>query len=690
MPLTFHHFSRKGYSLFAALGHEVRIGVLSAATLATASPCLGAPATICSESDTLRGERVLDEATVSAVSLVPLAADVAARQVTTFSRDDIAAAGVTSINDLLKLCAGVDVRQRGPHGIQTDIGIGGGTFDQATILLNGVNISSPHTGHLSADLPVSPHDIERVEVLEGAAARVFGTQAFTGVINIVTKRSSRDTKIEGDLYAAGGQYGYANVGGSLSFYDQRLSANYTRADGATAHSAFQSTRAFFQGSLPIGSQRADMSIPLEGEAARRGERGSQGALLSYSVGYSNKPFDANTFYGASSTDQWERNERWMAAVGLKTAIGHVHIEPTISWNRWYDHYQWHKGSPAGENRHRVDTYSANLKNWVAWLAGTTAFGVEARNEGILSTKLGEKMDAQQGDNSTDETAHFTHSANRTNLSAYLEHNVVYRQWTFSAGVLANLNTALDHRWRFYPGADLAWRPHRHWTLSANWNMALRMPTFTDLYYSGANIEGNRHLQPERTQDAALHIQWRRPSIMADFTGTFSHRTNMIDWVVWADDVTNTFRSGNFTLNNFGIRANAAWLPRELWRNCPLRKLAVQYAWLNSDMTYPSPITASKYAMEYLRHKVVATADGRLWNSLHLSLAWRWQQRTGMYADAYSLMDARLSWDDQHPHKSIKGWSTYVEAKNIFNHQYVEYGYVKQPGAWVIAGVLLRM
>lgn len=646
MPyLTFHHFNRKGYSLFAALGQEVRIGVLTAATLATAAPCLAQAHEIAVlQSDSLSRELLLDEATVTAASLAPLATDVATRQVMTFSRDDIAAAGVTSINDLLKLCAGIDLRQRGPHGIQTDIGIDGGTFDQVTLLLNGVNISSPHTGHLSADLPVSPEDIQRVEVLEGSASRIYGTQAFTGVINIVT-RSEADGAT---LSAAGGQYGYASADARLSFRDQHLSAGYSRSDGATLHSAFQNTHIFFQGTAAAGRHNQ----------------------VDYQLGYSNKPFDANTFYGAGSTTQWERNERWMGALRLTTTVGRLHLRPSVSWNRWYDHYQWKKGSPAGENRHHVDTYTLQLPGWVEWCAGTTAFALEMRNEGIRSTSLGQH--------------------NRTNLNASLEHNVILSHWTLSAGVLANLNTALDHRWRFYPGVDVAWRPHRHWTVSGHWSMALRMPTYTDLYYSGKNIEGNDTLKPERAQEVNLRLQWRRPMMLVTGSANYSHKTDMIDWVVAASDPTGAFRSGNYTLNGYGVRLNASWLPRQKWQGCPLRCLSVQYAWRHEDIHYPITITASKYAFEYLRHKVVISADGRLWRNLNMTLSWRWQQRTGLAADSYGLLDGRLSWDaTTRPSRRVRGWSLYADVKNILNHHYREYSYVEQPGLWAIGGVKIK-
>ena len=117
------------------------------------------------------------EVTVSG-TLAPLTQLQSARIVSVLSRQDIEQAAAQSVNDLLKSVAGVDVPQRGSFGIQTDIGIDGGTFDQVTLLLNGVDIGNPQTGHLSADFPVSISDIERIEVLEGAASRIYGGQSF--------------------------------------------------------------------------------------------------------------------------------------------------------------------------------------------------------------------------------------------------------------------------------------------------------------------------------------------------------------------------------------------------------------------------------------------------------------------------------------------------------------------------------
>ena len=138
--------------------------------------------------------------------------------VTVLDRADIQQAPVQSINDLLKYAVGVDVRQRGPIGAQADISIRGGTQEQIIILLNGINICDPQTGHNTMDLPVDLSEILRIEVLEGPAGRIYGTSSLVGAVNIVT-RSPHPASPLGEeqvqLRMEGGSYGYASTRGEL-------------------------------------------------------------------------------------------------------------------------------------------------------------------------------------------------------------------------------------------------------------------------------------------------------------------------------------------------------------------------------------------------------------------------------------------------------------------------------------------
>lgn len=669
-------FSDAPYAAFQSLHREVGIGVLSVAMLASAglkaqagtggkvsAPGLlpaNDPAALVAEDTLLVG---LDGVEVLG-SRVPLTQEQAPRLVTVLTAVDVAAAAAHSINDLLEYAVGVDVRQRGEFGVQTDISVRGGNFDQITLLLNGINISSPHTGHLTADFPVSMHDIERIEVLSGPASRVFGTSAFSGVINIVTRGGGADNGREGAggrLSLTGGSYGYASGDLSLGWtgagQSHRLSGGYSRSDGATPNSSFESTRFFYQG-------RYDVSATTR---------------LSAQAGYSYKPFEANTFYGASNNQQWESNERYMAALRGETVLGRVHLNGSLYWNRWFDHYQWWKNvSPKGENFHKVDTWGGSANAWIDTRLGRTSLGFEARHEGIFSTNLGKPLEESdwkrtQGHDANSDVRYRRHDC-RTDLSAFLEHDILLRDWTISLGLLSHMNTGLDTRWRFFPGVDISYRPVQGTTLFASWNMALRLPTFTDLYYTGVNIEGNSDLSPERTNDVSLGMRHRRRGWRAEAQVFYSHKSDMIDWVTFAAANDGVFHSVNFTSDNVGCELSLAFLPREVWHDTPLRKLGVQYAWINEESTYGEETSASKYTMDYLRHKIVLQAESRLYRRLNLALYWRWQDRVGTGNRPYGLLDGRLTWDDNR-------WSLYAECSNLLDKAYFDYVSIPQPGRW---------
>ena len=107
------------------------------------------------------------------------------------------------------MLASVDIRQRGLNGVQADLTIRGGSFDHAMVLLNGMVLSDPQTGHFNLDIPVDMDAIQRIEILNGPAARVYGAGAFTGAINIVVKPGN-ENYCKGILTA--GKYGYNRIG----------------------------------------------------------------------------------------------------------------------------------------------------------------------------------------------------------------------------------------------------------------------------------------------------------------------------------------------------------------------------------------------------------------------------------------------------------------------------------------------
>ena len=279
--LVFRQFGNKGYSLFGCLGREVVCSVLSVATLtyASAESVSTHPVVTDSTAMTTAREMQLEEVSITG-SRAPLTKSQAARMVTVLDRTDIAQAPVQSINDLLKYAVDVDVRQRGPIGAQTDISIRGGTSEQIIILLNGINICDPQTGHNVMDLPIDLSD----EVLEGPAGRIYGTSSLVGAINIVTHPAAETSA---DFSLEGGSFGYGRISGRGNLkqgrWNNQISASYSRSDGYSRSES--------------GSLITDFS---GGKAFYQGQYEDETLRLNWHLGIADKGWGSSTFYARQS------------------------------------------------------------------------------------------------------------------------------------------------------------------------------------------------------------------------------------------------------------------------------------------------------------------------------------------------------------------------------------------------------
>ena len=695
--LLFKHFNRKGYSLFASLGKEVLIGVLAVPTLtyAKADGVIVKPVTDC-DSVSLK-VRSIDEVVVTG-SRAPLTASQSARIVEVISRDDIHRAEAQTINDVLKLATGVDVRQRGAFGVQTDISINGGTFDQIAILLNGVPLSSPQTGHNAADFPVSLSDIDHIEVLEGASARVFGSAAFSGAINIVTRQSDVVLWQKPELEAAkeksrwgvqalleGGSFGSFGADARASLFvparsassnvASSLSAGYSRSDGGTENSDFNKWRGYYQGSLV-----------------------SRFVDVDWQAGVTSQDYGANTFYSARFPNQYERTRRYLGsakaqvrpfALAESRTLRSLSLVPTLYGHRDVDHYQLTKGqegASAGENYHRMDVYGVSVNVQLDWLLGKTSFGTDVRKEHILSTAYGEPLAESDWKPIHGSDRQYTREGNRTNTSLFLEHNVIVGGLTMSAGLLANRNTGLDGDYRFYPEVDVSYRPTAHWKLYASWNKALRVPTFTDLYTNNSAQQGDLNLKPERNSAFKVGTRFRAEGITALVSGFYSHGTNMIDWVYETDASTKYHALNIGRLDNMGFNVEtdidlARWFGFGNGELGKLLRMHLGYAYIHQKHETTEQIYRSLYALEYLRHKFVATLNHHVFSHLSASWSLRWQQRMNGY-HPYAKLDGKLLWTERH-------WEIFLKADNLTAHRYYDLGSVRQPGLWVMAGGSVR-
>jgi len=203
----FRRWTRKPYAVFNSLGRVIRIGVL----LYTLS-ILTKPSRAQQTDSLLIVKTFPDDEVVITAQRVPVLASQASRPLGIMVPEIIQPLAISTPAEALDMIPGADVRQRGAPGTQADISLRGGSFDQSLVLLNGINLTNPQTGHHSFDLPLSPWWISRIEVLRGPAARVWGSNAFTGAVNVSTPYPTHNRT---EIRVQGGQNSLFSFDGSL-------------------------------------------------------------------------------------------------------------------------------------------------------------------------------------------------------------------------------------------------------------------------------------------------------------------------------------------------------------------------------------------------------------------------------------------------------------------------------------------
>ncbi|HBT85869.1 MAG TPA: TonB-dependent receptor [Porphyromonadaceae bacterium] len=666
----FKRFARKSYSVFNSLHKSVTIGVLTGCTLVSAHATSVEPVEqmfIQTASDSIPPTE-LDEVVVTA-SKVAMPLNLAAKQVTVISRQEIERAPVRSIEDLLNYVAGVDILQRGPHGVQADITLRGGSFDQTAILLNGINLTNPHTGHYSFDIPINISDIERIEIVQGPSSLVYGAGAFSGGVNIITKKDTKSNvyaKVEGGMHGLFGADTRGAIAGES--YTHSLSTGYKRSDGYIPNSDYDIYNLLWQSRFDIN-----------------------GSNIDFQAGLNDKAYGANTFYTAAYPNQFDDTQGLFFSLKGETN-GKLKLTPHIYWSRHYDEFQLiREGTPdkpswyTDHNYHRSDVFGMNLNMQYASRFGITSFGGEFRNEGILSNVLGNAMEEPIGK--------YTKSDNRTNISYYAEHNFILNRITLSLGGLINYNTAVTDKFDFYPAINGTFRATNKLSLYASWNKATRMPTFTDLYYTTATHTGNSNLEAELSEAFEVGAKYNHHIVKGAIAVFNMAGKNMIDWVKPSPEA--LWESTNHTqINKKGVETNISFDFKEwLGDNQPINSFNVGYMYIDQERVEDELI--SNYTLNHLRHKFTAGLHHDLIKNLTLSWNFRWQERNGSYVKYSDLLPgervdyAPFSILDVKANYKIRNTDFFVNANNIFNSVHVDLGNIPQPGFWLSGGASVR-
>ena len=556
------------------------------------------------------------------------------RNITVINTTQIAGSPVNSVAELLQYASSVDVRQRGVHGIQADVSIRGGTFDQTLVLLNGVPLTDPQTGHHALNLPIDLENVKRIEVLKGPGARVFGQNAFAGAINIITKTpKSPFFKMEGQLgdYGLGGLQISTTLGSDKSRHYFSFSKRFSK--GYRHNTDYDISNLFYQNQSQLG-----------------------GGELEFLAGHTHREFGANGFYASPNfTEQYEEVQTSLASISWRKRAENWSFQPRFSWRRNQDEYLFVRDNPAlYRNLHISNTlnleFHANNTNFL----GISGLGVDLRAIGLRSNNLG--------------------NHERKVASAFAEHRFLLfnDRLDITPGIL--LNYFDDFGPYLFPGVDVGYRFHNGFKLFGNIGNTYRVPTYTDLYYQDAANVGNPDLDPEAALSYELGAKGSLPLLEYQLSYFNRNSEDLIDWTKENEnDPWQPFNFGRVQMQGIDADVMLNWGKLFNWKG--LRPLRIGYTFIDAEKLSTEQLF-SRYALENLNQQLTVFAEYRIGNRIYHSLGLRYSDRENL--EDYSVLDSRLRWVGEH-------LEVYIEASNITDTQYMETNLVPMPGRWIRGG-----
>lgn len=658
----FRRFCRAGWAAYSSMHREVTIGHVAsyiadrqlgktaAALVLGMAMCHGVAQ---AQDDEGREARTLPDVTVSISADTLMGSPEPAAVLTA---NDFQQSNIRTIADLVALLPGVDVRVRGVGDAQGDISMRGGSFDQMIVLLGGINITDAQTGHHNLDIPIDLSMVERVELLSPSQLMARGIVAFCGAVNIVVGDEYRDRLL---LEASGGSYGTANLsllaGKTLGQWTATMAAAYHRSDGYMPNTDYR------HGSLYLQASRHSATDDWQLQAG--GQMKGFGSQAFYSIAYPDQ-YEATRTLVASAFNV----HRFGNGTRLESALyGRLHSdrfelfrEGVVDAPSWYSGHNHHLASTAGLRSRLVRRLGV----------GEVLVGAELRREGIWSNVLG------LPDSTLREP--YTNSASRLGASLFGGYHYADRHWNAEAVALGYYNTSFGFNYGLSANAE--YRLGRL-SLLASASHTYRLPSFTDLYYKGANQVPNPDLNSESSTAAEVGARYATARLDAKVVAYYRAGRQIIDWVR-SETEEMWYSMNHTTVNALGFDATASLRLRPL-------ALTAEYSFCHINKF--SGLHVSMYALEYLRHKAGLSLVVPVGKHLSFKGGAQYRMREGFYADDSGegwpygdvlLLDASVEY--AWPHVVL-----FVEGFNLTGADYRDHGGVPMPGRTAMAGLRVR-
>ncbi len=566
------------------------------------------------QNDTIKLEEVL-----ISTNRISLPSFKTSRTITLITANEIKNSTATTVTDILQQVTGIDVRRRGVDGTQSDLYIRGGNFDQTLLLIDGIKMDDAQTGHHTMNAILSLANIERIEIIKGPAARVFGQNAFAGAINIVTKKATKD-----QLNVAANYGSYQNLKGAVGYTEVfedgsvQLHVQKQKSEGYRFNTDFDNTSLFLKTNLK---------------------------KYQFLASFNERKFGANGFYASPKfIDQYEETQTSVLALSTAYTFKNLEIKPRVYWRRNQDMYLFLRHDPSFFRNFHISNKLAVETNMVLSSdLGKTGFGVDVNNVFLASNNLGRRE--------------------RTIVTAFLEHRFeIGERLDITPGVAVSYYSDFDTK--AFPGLDVGYAVSDKVKLYGNIGYTYRVPTFTDLYYVGPTTLGNPGLKPESALSEEIGFKYNTPEFQLNVAVFNRDSDNLIDWA--KDNDTDKWQAKNFsnvTTKGFETSINYNFNIEKFGQ-----RLQLGYNFIE-DTIKDVDVAFTRYSLNSIKHQFNSSLHTKFLSFLDQSISFRFVERTN--GETYNLVDAKLR-------TTFNKLELSIQANNIFNTEYTETNLVQMP------------
>lgn len=553
------------------------------------------------------------------------------RTISIITSETINESPATNLVELLQQEAGIDVRRQGIYGMQSDLYVRGGGFDQTLLLIDGIKVEDPQTGHHTLNIALPLEVIKRIEIIKGPAARIFGQNAFTGAINIVTKSNDSIKNNAGfQLGSYNQQHAAATLGTRVGTTGLMGHASVNSSEGYRYNTDFNNQNFFVKSSFNTAAN------PIEVLAT-----------------FSERKFGGNQFYAIDAKEQYEETQSSLVGVSTTLQKGNLKLSPQLYWKRNQDMYLYIRNNPSVyRNLHISNKIGGQINAAYSSNIGVTGFGIDLAKVEMESNRLGHR--------------------NRWMGTLFVEHRFSFLDNALDVTPGVSVGYFSDFETNAFPGIDIGYTINEHFRVYTNAGYTYRTPTYNDLYYVGSRDEGNENLVPEEAISQELGLKYFGDKISATVAFFNRDSDNLIDYT--KDNEADKWKSNNLTsLNTRGVEVQLS-APFKLGQYNQSFNLG--YTHLNEDLKAVRA-NFSKYIINSLNQHLTARLKSQFTKNLTHSFVYKFAERaTG---ESYSVVDAQLK-------LLIPGLELTVTANNIFNTDYVETGIVPMPKGNVLFGI----